>query len=329
MLRSLFLHPIAFYKARFSRWLDRRLLPSRQQTLNNRRLFIFPYGAGWGAIGTSVLLWLLGTNYDNNLILGLAFFLCALFIVAIYHTFFNLAGLTVQFIQSAPAFAGEDAEVELDLSRLAGAKENIELNFPGGRSSRVDLIDESSRRVKLFVPAKVRGRYRPGRLVVQSYFPLGLLRCWSWLDLQVEVLVYPKPLAGAPLPLGSGHSAEGDLRDAQGAEDFHGFKHYEAGMPLRHIAWKQYARGQGLYSKEYVSFREQSLWLDWSALVGGRELRLSQLCYWVLRLAATTQPYGLRLPGVALSPASGLEHKLQVLRALALYESEGLQGDRT
>jgi len=326
MLRSLLLRPIAFYQARFSRWLDRRVVPARQQTLNNRLLFIFPYSAGWGFIGVSVLLWLLGTNYENNLVLGVAFFLSALFIVAIYHTFFNLSGLSVQYIQSAPAFAGEDAEVELSLSRLAGAKENIELNFPDARSSRLDLIDESELRVKLFVPAKTRGRYRPGRLVVQSYFPLGLLRCWSWLDLQVEVLVYPKPLAGAALPLGLGQSTEGERRDEQGAEDFHGFKRYEPGMPLRHIAWKQYARGQGLYSKDYVSFREQSLWLDWNVLSGGREQRLSQLCYWVLRLAATTQPYGLRLPGVSLPPSTGLEHKLQVLRALALFECDAAAG---
>jgi len=322
MLRTLLLHPITFYRARFSRWLDRRVVPARQHTLNNKRLFIFPFGGGWGFIGISFLLWLLGTNYENNLVLGVAFFLSALFIVAIHHTFFNLSGLTVQYIQSAPTFAGEDAEVELSLSRQAGAKENIELSFPSGRPSRVDLISDTEQRVKLFVPAKVRGRYRPGRLVVQSFYPLGLLRCWSWLDLNVEVLVYPKPLAGVELPMGYGDATDGDQRDAQGAEDFHGFVRYEPGMSLRHIAWKQYARGQGLYSKDYVSFREQSLWLDWDVLVGAREQRLSQLCYWVLKLAATTQPYGLRLPGVALTPDTGLEHKLQVLRALALFECD-------
>lgn len=322
MLRTLLLRPIVFYRSRFSRWLDRRVVPARQQTLNNRRLFIFPFAAGWGFIGISVLLWLLGTNYENNLVLGIAFFLSALFIVAIHHTFFNLSGLTVQYLQSTPAFAGDDAEVVLSLSRQSGAKENIELSFPNGRQSRVDLIADKEKRVKLFVPAKVRGRYRPGRLVVQSYFPLGLLRCWSWLDLNVEVLVYPRPLAGAEVPVGFGDAADGEQRDAQGAEDFHGFVRYEQGMPLRHIAWKQYARGQGLYSKDYVSFREKSLWLDWDVLVGAREQRLSQLCYWVLKLAATTQPYGLRLPGLSLPPSTGVEHKLKALRALALFECD-------
>ncbi len=324
MIRRLFAAPLEFYQARFSLWLDKRIKPAQCQKLDNRRLFIFPYRAGWGFIVLTFFLWLLGTNYENNLVLGLSFFLVSLFIVVIFHTFFNLLGLSVQYIASSPAFLGEDAEIELEVGREQQAKENIVLGFKGGAYSKVDLIDEATRRVKLFVPVKQRGWYSPKRLQLESYFPLGLLRCWSWLDLDIKLLVYPKSIASPTMPVvnGCGADEEGVIQDVEGAEDFHGFKSYQSGMSLKHIAWKQYARGQKLMSKEFVGYRDQSLWLDWAELEGDRERRLSNLCYWVLRLATTDQLYGLRLPGQEYSPSTGLEHKLQLLKALALFECE-------
>ncbi|NHO65607.1 DUF58 domain-containing protein [Aestuariicella hydrocarbonica] len=291
--------------------------------LNNKRLFIMPSKAGLGFLVVVILLWLTGTNFDNNVVLGLAFFLTALFVISIHHTFFNMAGLKLEGLRTAPCFLGEDGEVELQISCRKGAeKENIGLQFQGGSSVIVDLIDEPVAVIKLFTTGLYRGWYRPPRLKVISHYPLGIIRCWSWLILDLPILVYPKPISGGEMPVSSVAGAdEGSRLQEQGAEDFHGFKNYEVGVSPKHIAWKHYARGQGLYSKEYASYREPRVWLDWDALEGvGKEARLSRLCYWVLKLSKTQQPYGLRLPGVSIPPARGLEHKLQVLKALALYQ---------
>lgn len=308
---------------RFDAWMLSRLVPARSHQLTNKRLFIMPSQAGLGFLAIVVLLWLTGTNFENNIILGLAFFLTALFVVCIYHTFFNMSGLRIEVLRTSPCFLGEDAEVEVRLfSRPGAAKENFRVHLDGGRSVTVDLLQEQSVVIKLFTEGRQRGWYRPPRLTVESHYPLGIIRCWSWLVLDAPILVYPRAVAGSEIPLSQASDQDGGRLEESGAEDFHGFRPYQIGTSPRHIAWKHYARGQGLYSKEYASYREQQVWLDWEALAGlGTEARLSRLSYWVIRLAATRQPYGLRLPGVAVPPATGVEHKHRLLKTLALYRA--------
>lgn len=310
---------------RFDAWMLPRLKPARNHRLTNKRLFIVPSQAGAGFLAVVVLLWLTGTNYENNIVLGLAFFLTALFVVSIYHTFFNMSGLTLEAVRTTPCFIGEDAEVEVRVfARPGAAKENLRVHFDGGRSVTVDLIDDPSLVLKLFTEGLQRGWFQPPRLTIESYYPLGIIRCWSWLVLDAPILVYPRPVSGSDMPVSQSADNDGERLEESGAEDFHGFRPYQAGVSPKHIAWKHYARGQGLYSKEYASYREQQVWLDWDALEGlGTEARLSRLCYWVIKLAATQQPYGLRLPGVSLAPATGVEHKHRVLKTLALYRSGG------
>lgn len=311
-------------RQRFERWVNRRMQPQRRQILNNKNLFIFPSKAGFGFLLLILMLWLMGTNYENNMVLGLAFFLVALLLVCIHHTFFNVSGLQLEYLRSSSCFAGEDGEVEILVSCSEKAdKENILLGFEGGGAVEVDLIEDKQLRTKLFVHSDQRGWFDPGRVHVSSNFPLGIVRCWSYPNLGARILVYPKPVAGFDIPVTASSEHEGDLLDEQGAEDFHGFVRHHNGMSPRHIAWKQYARGQGLLSKDYVAYREQQLWLDWDALEGfGPEQRLSILCYWALKISATQQLFGLRLPGVDIEPGTGVEHKHRILKTLALYGSK-------
>lgn len=320
-LVQVFIEPLV---RRFDAWMLPRLKPARSHCLTNKRLFIVPSQAGVGFLAVVILLWLTGTNYENNMVLGLAFFLTALFVVCIYHTFFNMSGLSLEVVRTTPCFLGEDGEVELRVfSRQGGDKENLKVRFEGGRDVTVDLIQDRSVVIKLFTEGLQRGWYTPPRLTVVSYYPLGIIRCWSWLILDAPLLVYPRPVAGSDIPLSQSSERQGDRLEEAGAEDFHGFKPYQIGVSPKHIAWKHYARGQGLFSKEYASYRERQVWLDWDALEGlGTEARLSRLCYWVIKLAGEQQPYGLRLPGVAVPPALGVEHKHRVLKVLALYRAD-------
>ena len=143
--------------------------------------------------------------------------------------------------------------------------------------------------------------------------------------MDAKILVYPQPIRCDRLPISGQNEDGGDQLDTTGAEDFYGFRLYQAGMSTKHIAWKHYAQGRGLYAKEFVSYQQQRVQLDWAALDGlGREARLSRLCYWVLKLSAQEQDYGLTLPGMTYPPSRGLAHKQTLLKALALFESESV-----
>ncbi len=315
----------AFLQRSFWRWIRRRLPPTREVTLDRFRLLVIPSAAGFGYLLVSLLIWLLGTNYDNNLALSLAYLMTSMFVVAIIHTFNNLSGITVTGISAHAAFAGEPVEFQVLLSRRPSKRhENIQLAFRrAGREvtvTTVDLIENSEFRAKLFVPSTRRGWLHPGRLLVETYYPLGLIRVWTWLDLDLKALVYPAPaVAGSPALMGA-QQGEGHQPQEAGTEDFAGLRDYQPGHSLRHVAWKHYARGQGLYLKDFADYLAPSRWVDWDCLPGlPTEERLSRLCYWVMTLAKTHDEYGLRLPGVEITPASGLEHKHQCLRALALF----------
>lgn len=318
--------PGAIYKKWFKHWLNRRLPPQRSITLTRANVFIFPSRAGFTFLGAVSVLWLIATNYENNLVFMLSFLLVSMFVVSILHTYSNLAGIQVTAVRSKPAFVDEDAEFELQIERKNNRHyENLLLSWKGMPPQIINLTDQGQQRIKLYLTTKKRGWLRPGRLLVQTYYPLGLLRAWTWLDLDIDTLVYPKPVKTGPVPLGESSSGEGDLSSGLGAEDFFGLKKYQVGESLRHVAWKQYARGQGLHTKEYAASVDRLLWLDWDYLAGmDRESRLSRLCYWVLEAAKTTDEYGLRLPNIEIEPGKGVEHMEKLLKTLALFELESV-----
>ena len=62
------------------------------------------------------------------------------------------------------------------------------------------------------------------------------------------------------------------------------------------------------------------VWLEWEFFPDmGTEARLSRLCYWILKLDATDNEYGLRLPGIEIAPNRGPEHREELLKSLALF----------
>ncbi len=313
-----------YFASRYGDWLRRRLPPTRQLRLDHSRLFVFPSAAGGGFLLLLVLLWIVATNYENNLVFGFTFLLAALFVIGIFHAVANLAGITVTGVRGRPAFAGAAAEFQIALShQRARARHEIRLSFVGAVAVTTTLVDCESLTLSLAVASHRRGWLDPGRLTLTSHYPLGLFRAWTHLDVDLRALVYPRPVSGSPALRAVGGRGQGPLALGDGSEDFRGLERYRAGDSLRRVAWKTYAREQGLYSKDYADPVDEHIWLAWDAFPGmDREARLSRLCDWLLAVSAGQQLYGLRLPGVQLPLGRGDSHRDAILRALARYELE-------
>ncbi len=309
-------------QARWRNWVARRIPPAAQVQLNQRRIFIMPNRVG-AAFGLVLFLMLLAAiNYENSLAYGLTFVLAAVFIVAILHTYRNFTGLVLKAGSSGAVFVGEQARFRVRLESVGSPHHAVGLGWPQGELQTLDVPQSGQRECELSLPAMRRGWLRPGRLRVESRFPLGLLVAWSWVDLDQAVLVYPKPLEGdLPVAAGAGQDEEdeGSRASGQGADDYQGLKTYQPGDSKRRLHWKAYSRGQGLLVKDFAALAGRDLWLDFLAIGGDPEARLSLLCHWVLQLDDRQQPYGLRLPGSELAPDYGDAHREAYLRALALY----------
>ena len=310
--------------ARFRGWVNRRIPSAREVTLDQRRIFIFPTRVGF-CFGACLLVMLLAAiNFENNLSYALTFWLATLFIVAILHTYANLSGLTVRALRAEPAFSGQQSEFHLMIKR--GKRRDhfaLRLKWPNSSETLENLVDEDSVIVQLHMAVDSRGWFSPGRLLLESTYPLGLLRCWTLIDLELYALVYPRPIVSAELPELATNTPDGAAVFVEGNDDFYGFRSYRKGDSLRQVHWKGLAKQQGPLTKQYTAYANRSVWLDWDMFAGlATEQRLSHLCYWLLEFDRRGQEYGLRLPTGVIEPALGEKHRDRLLKELALFGKE-------
>ena len=302
------------------RWLDHRIPRSSKVKLTQKTIFIFPTKAGLVFLLFLLVMLLTAINYRNNMVFLLTFMMASVFVMAIYHTFFHLSGLTLVAGKAKPVFAGQMAAFELVLER-SGERQYplLELAFDGGSSQWVSVLTPESR-LRLYLLMPMRGRAATPRLRVENRYPLGLLRAWTWVDLDMHCLVYPKPLNAVPPQSSGGQQRDGRSRHEIGMDDFHQLRDYQPGDSLRHVSWKTLAKGQPLQTRHYHSVQDDQLWLDWDEFKGmADESRLSRLCFQVLEADKHGLRYGLRMPSEILQPAAGDGQREQALRLLALF----------
>jgi uncharacterized protein (DUF58 family) len=222
----------------------------------------------------------------------------------------------------APVFAGDAAQFELEFeNKSAFDRHSLDLVCRGTKVS-CDVPARAHRCVALPVKAQKRGWLQLERVTVDTRFPLGLMRAWSYVQPDMRALVYPRP-DSAPLPTAHSDSDTGDAIPAgAGTDDFAGLRPYQASDSPRHIAWKTSARSEFLLTKLFSGRAASELWFDWDRLPAGMytEARLSRLARWVMLAEERGLRYGLKLPGVAAIPlGEGFAHRERCLKELALY----------
>ncbi len=311
------------FAERKKRQSDLHPLPKK---LSVKSYCIFP--GRYGLVFIVVLAGMLAgsVNYSNNLGFLLVFLLGSIVFVSIFYTGGNLDGVEIVSVNAAPVYAGETAVFEFRVAAPFRERPTVSWKFPGSETITLNLSPERENLIRVNIPTRKRGLIRPGVLTVQTSYPLGLFRSWLHFSPDANCVVYPKPepvdlkLSG----LGEGDEKSGDCKTV-GAVDFQGLRNYQPGDSLKHIYWKAYSRGRGLFTKIFEAPSGGGLFLDWGAFEGvDEERRLSMLCYMVLKANSLGMEYGLNLPGRSFEPSRGENHKRKCLKALALYGQDGM-----
>ena len=289
--------------------------------LDRKSTYVFPSRHGllflfavFGMLAGSV-------NYNNNLGFLLAFLLGGIAFVSIFYTSKNLDGVRIVSAGASPVYAGETAVFEFHLASAPPERPAVQGRCPGAEPVSVNLSGEKNNVIRISVPAEKRGRLRLERLTVETLYPLGIFRCWANLRPDVSCIVYPRPVAAKfeVSNLSDDSEEEGEAKN-QGMYDFQGLRNYQPGDSLKHISWKAYSRGQGLFTKVFEDPAGAGIFLDWDGLKEpDTEKKLSRLCHMVLKAHAMNIDYGLKLLGKTVEPARGEGHKHQCLKALALF----------
>lgn len=323
-------------QSQFLKWVSKRSTISEKYTLHQKNLYIFPSLTGCAFLFLALIIWLLGTNYQNNLILALAYMQISLFVVIILNTYNNLSGLEVGFSSVENACVGESVDFTFTVYSpnkigahyvTVGWRPPLQsVHLRGNAYTRLfDFEPSEVSTIKASVEALHRGYVQPRHLLIKSTFPMGLLKCWTWLTFDAKAIVYPAPvLCSLPRNTGGSEDEEGEGYSMVSGDDFMGFSEYHPGDSLKHIAWKLYARERGLYCKQFLIPESHQVWLSWSDFYhGDTELCLSNLCYWAMIFNQQNQEFGLKLPDEEVVLGLGDLHLKKTLTALALFSGQG------
>jgi uncharacterized protein (DUF58 family) len=313
---------------RWSRWISKRLPAQKQITLSHKCIFIIPSAFGLVWIGLIVLLYLFGTNYQNNLVIGLSLLLASVFHTCIIYSYKNLAGLTFNAVTPPHGYADASMPFPIMLTGHTRQKnpdtthQQICLQFSYQRHVRVKQMQEQTITMVPFEGTK-RGRLNPGRIKVSSYFPLGLCCTWSYVDLDIHHVIFAKPEV-CNIELAS-HISDNDTQYEHGilrpgVDDYKGLRTYIAGESLKQVAWKQWAQDKGMLSKEFAEPEGRPVWLT-LANASGRDLeqQLSKLAWQVDKLSQTQQIFGLILDQHSINQQTGEAHRVACQKAIATY----------
>jgi uncharacterized protein (DUF58 family) len=312
-----------FLRRKIRAWARRRHgVDTDPIVLSGRRIYIVPTRLGL-AFAVMVFAMFLGAmNYANNLALALTFLLGSMGLTAMHYCHRNLSGMRIRSAASDPVFAGQHARFRVALENPARVSRHelaIENEHGASEPARIDADGRAV--LEIGLPAPRRGQVTLDHFEISTRHPFGLFRAWAVLHMDLKCVVYPRP-SERPLPPPPFETDTGGPQDsAKGEEEFAGLRSFHPGDSPRRIAWKAYAREQGLHVKVYAGTAVTSYLFDWESLPGlDVEARLSQICRWVEDAHLAGRAFGLKLPGLEIAPNVGSSHRQRCLTALALFE---------
>jgi uncharacterized protein (DUF58 family) len=307
-------------------WRGSRPPEAAPVKLAQHRIYVLPTLPGLSFAGVLIIMLVAAINYGLNLGYAFTFLLSGSAVASLIHAFRNLLRLSIRYGRVEHAFCGNSVTFHLLIDNPAPRRRpalTLIAGQPGQRSeTRFDLPPAASSEITLALPTRRRGVLPLGRTIIETRWPLGLIRAWGVFMPAMQALVFPTPEANPPpLPPGRGKVAGDRGRSRNGNEDFAGLRNYQNTDSPRHLAWKAFARGSELMTKQFSTPEGGDLFFDWYALPDalGEEARLSRLTAWLLRAEQAGQRYGLRLPAFEAAPSRGEAHLHRCLGALALH----------
>lgn len=273
--------------------------------LNNVYIFFSRQGVLFALL--LAITFIMGVNYGNNLVLGLFFYLFALWLVSVFYTFVQISSLSVRFVEVPLAQAQSFTWVSLEISTRSGKpsrqvtvafEQQLPNHLQAPKSITLTSVD-TSMLVRLPVYVDKRGYCLLPRLKIQSVYPLGIMRAWAYVRFASGVFVYPKPqpFHWQKQQSPTTHGEQAYMMGVVGQDDFDKLDEYVQGESLARVSWTHLARGAGMLSKHFADPVGHQWCLDYAAMPStNHEQKLSQLVFAVEQLQALQVPFMLKLP---------------------------------
>ena len=308
-----------FFQKQWISWLKRTMPVLDEVRLHRRNIFIFPSKFGGGFSILIILLFVLGVNYQNNLVIILSYFCFSLFITTMLLCYQNMSGILIRPKAHREYVADQLISMQCQLSS-DDTKQGLRLNYRDEPVADVSSLP-GQRDVALTLNQRQRGTNRLPRLIIASEYPLGLFRAWTNLEFEQDIVVFPAsvPYVEKLTAIEQGNGAYTSRRTVSG-DSFSGLEPFRAGESLKRVAWKQLAQGKGMLTKQFEQTLGEPQWLDINDIEAvDIEQSLSHLAYLVNHFSSKNQPFGLRLKHQVLPVDQGNLHRHAALTLLANY----------
>lgn len=272
--------------------------------------------------GLLVICLLTGINYQNSLIYLFTFVMGTVFFGTIMQTFQNLAHLRLTVVTVGEAQAGQPLPVSVRVVALDGSQRPaVSLSLPGRPAVTVNVEGHQGDPVVLALPTRRRGWVSCDDIRIESTFPFGLIRAWSFLRPARQGIATPKPLVADATVMANFQESDQDQGRlfVRGADDTT-LRGYREGDSLQRVQWKRFARSGQMVVADWEEPAGDPSWISWHDYPGvDPELRLSYMAARVDSLSLSEQPFGLEIPGQTLPPDSNPGHRRLCLRALGAF----------
>lgn len=301
------------------------------QALSLKHLSIRPTGLGWGMLLIAAAAWVLGMNYTLNIAYLLAFWILAFAIWASLQAVWQLYGATLLRTDNNECFAGENATVGVSLRAKNMRHCRVYLRFilpdNGDKHFRqpemqfLDTADETHNSVQLTFPAVRRGLLKTPVIQIYTHAPFALLSVQTLVQPNWQITVYPAPLEHSVQLAHSGKDAGDNVTTHKGNDETAYLSPYNAGDPIKRIAWKQYAKNHKLtvrqMESEQTGIADNIISYKDYGEIANHDTIASYLCQRVLMAENQHRRYILELPFDTIAPQNGQRRK--ALSALAVF----------
>jgi hypothetical protein len=251
--------------ARRKRWLK------GAWQIRQSNIFILPNRFGLYAGFLVLASFAMGYKVQNNFILLAVIFLFLVFMLSLIASVRNLQGLEMEADVAPYYFAGQRQYIRLVFRKKQPAF-NLTLHAGGDTMA----LDMSSGATSLLVPVGdfERGVHPISSIKIQTLFPFGIARAWSWVHPPGDLVVAPNPQELAPARYPRSNPAMASASDKKRqqnnfADELGDLRDYQDSDPPARIDWKRYAatretmvREHGLDTQGEVLLRQPATTLE-------------------------------------------------------------------
>ena len=298
-------------QSKVQQWLSKRFQYQAPKKIKQNDVLVFVYQYGFLYMVLILITFIAGVNYANNLILGFCFLISAILCMSFYLTFKQLHGLSIEIISPEIGRVNDVFSVKIILKQDAKIPRYLYFKCADQlQSLRLDGLQHS---LELHFIAQQRGLYPLLPIQLYSSYPLGLVRAWTYFYTQQEIWIAPQPKALSRESQSDASLGRPDL------DEFYELRSFKAGDSLQAISWKQVARGQGMYVKQFQDQADiQTLNIDYAQMPSNEhEEKLSLMMALVDQCEQQQIPYQILLPKIKLEAGCGEQQYLRTQQQLA------------